>query len=93
MSYSYKATISESDVGSYQERFMEYSHNWEDGIDCEKKRVKIIQAPNKDENLIFEDIINKYIEDNSTKIKIVDIKYSRSSVMLIYEPTNDSHVK
>ena len=92
MSYSYKTTISESDHGSYQERFMEYAHNWEDDK-YETKRVKIIQAPNKDDIECFEDKINSYIEENSTKIKIVDIKYSRSSVMLIYEPNCTSPIK
>ena len=69
---------------------MEYAHNWADDRLCEKKRVKIIQAPDKEENILFEDKINKFIEENSIKIKIIDIKYSRSSVMLIYEQNDNS---
>ena len=86
MSYSYQTIISESDHGSYQERFMEYAHNWQDNSIKERKRVKIISAPSKDDDILFDEKINSYIAENATKMKIVDIKYSRSSVMLIYEP-------
>ena len=50
-----------------------------------KKKVKIIYAPNRDEDITFEDKINSYISENSSKIKISDIKYTKSSVMIIYE--------
>ena len=52
-----------------------------------KKRVKILHAPSKDETLSFEDKINSYIEKNANDIKIIDIKYQRSSVLIIYEPS------
>jgi hypothetical protein len=82
--YIYNSKISEVDVGSYQERFMEYSNNWKDENDLEEKRVKIITAPSDNDKFNFEDKINSYIEENADKIKIVDIKYQRNSVLIIY---------
>lgn len=81
---SYTSRISEIDVGSYQERFLDYAENWKDDKDSEKKRVKIIKAPGDNENISFEDKINSYIEENAEKIKIVDIKYQRNSVLIIF---------
>ena len=52
----------------------------------EKKRVKIIHSPCKDDNISFEDKINSFIIKNSTSIEIIDIKYQRSSILIIYEP-------
>lgn len=86
MSYYDRGPI-ETDVGSFPDRFMDYSHNWQDNDDKEKKRVKILHAPSKDETLSFEDKINSYIEKNANDIKIIDIKYQRSSVLIIYEPS------
>ena len=34
---SYTSRISEIDVGSYQERFLEYANNWKDDSELEKK--------------------------------------------------------
>ena len=85
MSYNYKDTI-DSEPASYQDRFLEYANNWEDNKIKEKKRVKIIHAPSKDDNTTFEDKINNYIEKNTLDIDIVDIKYQRSSILIIYIP-------
>tara|TARA_Y100000589_G_C26569871_1_gene394005 strand:+ start:226 stop:492 length:267 start_codon:yes stop_codon:yes gene_type:complete len=82
---SYYKDIIDSEAGSLQDKFIEYSHNWDDNSECEKKKVKIIYAPNRDEDITFEDKINSYISENSSKIKIIDIKYTKSSVMIIYE--------
>ena len=84
MSYNYKDII-DSEPGSLQDKFMEYSNNWEDNSEREKKRVKIIFSPNRDDSETFEDIINSYIIENNDKIKIIDIKYVKSSVLIIYE--------
>ena len=81
---SYTSRISEIDVGSYQERFLEYANNWKDDSELEKKRVKIITAPGDNENISFEDKINSYIEENADKINIIDIKYQRNSVLIIF---------
>ena len=95
MSYTYNTPLTESEHGSYQDRFLEYSHNWQDDTNAEKKRVKIICAPkhtksNKNDSdekaLTLESLINEYIVKNGSKIKIIDIKYIRHSVMIIYEP-------
>lgn len=88
MSYYNDKTIEEG-LGSYQEKFMDYAHNWQDNEEKEKKRVKILHAPSKDESITFEDKINSYIEKNASKIKIIDIKYQRSSIMIIYEPIEE----
>ncbi len=80
--------IIDAEVGSFQEKYMEYAHNWEDDTSKEKKRVKIIYAPNKDEKISFEDKINSYIEKNANSIKIYDIKYNESSILIIYENLN-----
>ena len=85
MSYNYKDTI-DQEPASYQERFLEYANNWEDDKTKEKKRVKIIHAPSKDENVTFEDKINSYIERNNDTIEIIDIKYQRSSILILYIP-------
>ena len=93
MSYTYNTPLSESEHGSYQDRFLEYSHNWQDDSESEKKRVKIIsvsKSKNKedsDEKITnLEVAINEYIKENGNKIKIIDIKYIKNSVMIIYEP-------
>ena len=88
MSY-YNRDVITDDVGSYQEKFMDYAHNWQDNDEKEKKRVKILHAPSKDESVSFEDKINSYIEQHANSIKIIDIKYQRSSIMIIYEPVVD----
>ena len=82
----YDTKISDADISnnSYREKFLDYAHNWRDDSDIEKKRVKIIKAPNNKEDMSFEDKINAYIEENCEKIKIVDIKYQRNSVLIIY---------
>ena len=84
-SYNYNDTI-DIEPGSFQDKFLDYANNWEDDESHEKKRVKIILAPLKDELLSFEDKINSYIEKESNNIKIFDIKYLKSSIMIIYEP-------
>ena len=53
-----------------------------------KKRVKIICSPSKDDVATFEDKINSFIELESNKINIFDIKYQKNSVLIIYEPRN-----
>lgn len=83
MSYNYKDVI-DTEPCSYQDRFLEYANNWEDDKTLEKKRVKIIHAPSKDDDITFEDKINAYIEQNAKDIDVFDIKYQRSSVMIIY---------
>jgi hypothetical protein len=88
MSY-YNRDVITDEVGSYQEKFMDYAHNWQDNDKKEKKRVKILHAPSKDESISFEDKINSYIEQNANSINIIDIKYQRSSIMIIYEPVID----
>jgi len=87
MSYNYKEKIIEDNIGSYQEKFLDYATNWEDDTDCETKRVKIINVTrdDKDEHIDFEDKINSYIEENKQIIKIFDIKYQKNSIMIIYE--------
>jgi len=87
MSYNYKEKIIEDNIGSYQEKFLDYATNWEDDTDSETKRVKIINITrdDKDDNIDFEDKINSYIEENKQIIKIFDIKYQKTSVMIIYE--------
>jgi hypothetical protein len=82
--YNYNSKISEIDVGSYQERFLEYANNWKDESDLENKRVKILTAPLDNQKINFEDKINAYIEENAEKISIIDIKYQRNSVLIIY---------
>ena len=87
MSYNYRNKIIDTEVGSYQDKFFEYASNWEEDEDTESKRVKILLSPNKeekDENISFEDIINSYIEKNKKQIKIIDIKYQKTSAMIIY---------
>jgi len=94
MSYNYKEKIIEDNIGSYQEKFLDYATNWEDDTDCETKRVKIITAistssssslKNQDDICSFEDKINAFIGENASKIKIFDIKYQKNSIMIIYE--------
>lgn len=85
MSYNYNDII-DIEPTSYQEKFLEYANNWEDDTTKEKKRVKIIHAPHKDEDISFEDKINSYIEMEANSITIIDIKYYKCSVMIIYEP-------
>ena len=95
MSYNYKDKIIDNEISSYQEKFLDYAQNWEDDIDHEKKRVKIINYNNGSsslsltrEEISFEDKINAYIEENARKIKIIDIKYQKNSVLIIYENKN-----
>ena len=85
--YNYREKIIEDNVGSYQEKFLDYATNWEDDLDTETKRVKIINCTrdDKDEHFDFEDKINAYIEENKNNIKIFDIKYQKNTVMIIYE--------
>ena len=85
MSYNYDDII-DIEPSSYQEKFLEYANNWEPDTSKEKKRVKIIYAPNKDEDINFEDKINFFIEREAKKINIIDIKYAKTSVLIIYEP-------
>jgi hypothetical protein len=82
MSYNYN-TISES-PSSFQDKFLEYSKNWEDSDYIEKKRIKIIRKLNDKDNL--ENIVNNFIIANQSKYKIFDIKYAIDSIMIIYEP-------
>ena len=43
--YNYREKIIEdSNIGSYQEKFLDYATNWEDDTDSETKRVKIIKV-------------------------------------------------
>ena len=81
MSYNYN-TISES-PSSFQEKFLEYSKNWEDSEYIEKKRIKIITKKNDKDDL--EKLVNNYIVAHQSKFKIFDIKYSVNSIMIIYE--------
>tara|TARA_B110000971_G_C19911346_1_gene454670 strand:- start:422 stop:682 length:261 start_codon:yes stop_codon:yes gene_type:complete len=85
MSY-YDKRVIDPETNSYQEKFLEYAHNWEDDESKEKKRIKILHAPDKNEDISFESKINSYIERNCTKISIIDIKYQKTSVLIIYEP-------
>lgn len=87
MSYNYKHKIIDDNVGSYQEKFLDYATNWEDDENYETKKVKIINMTqdDKDEECEFEDKINSYIEENKMYIKIHDIKYLKNSAMIIYE--------
>lgn len=84
--YKYDENLIEPEVGSLNEKFLDYAHNWENDEKKEKKRIKILSSPSKDESITFEDKINSYIEKNSLKIKIIDIKYQKNSVLIIYEP-------
>ena len=81
-SYNYN-TISES-PSSFQDKFLEYSKNWEDSKYIEKKRVKII----KEEKGDLEKVVNSFIVGHQSKIKIFDIKFISGSVMIIYEQTS-----
>lgn len=85
MSYNYKDII-DSEPHSFQDNFLEYANKWEDNKLKEKKRVKILHSPSKDDEITFEDKINAYIEQNSSNIEVIDIKYQRSSIMIIYKP-------
>jgi len=78
-SYNYN-TISES-PSSFQDKFLEYSKNWEDSEYIEKKRVKII----KEEKGDLEKVVNSFIVAHQSKIKIYDIKFISGSAMIIYE--------
>ena len=82
--HNYKDDIIEADYGSYQDKYLDYSNEiCDDNI--EKKRIKIFYKSEDMDDLSFENKINLYIDDNSTKIKILDIKFNNSSVMIIYE--------
>jgi len=81
MSYNYN-TISES-PSSFQDKFLEYSKNWEDSEYIEKKRIKIIFKKNDNDNL--EQLVNNFIIANQSKYKIYDLKYAVDSIMIIYE--------
>ena len=81
MSYNYN-TISES-PSSFNEKFLEYSKNWEDSDYIEKKRIKIIQKNNEKDDL--EKLVNNFIVAHQSKFKIYDIKYQVDSIMIIYE--------
>ena len=83
---SYTKDIIDSEAGSLQEKFLDYHSNWNDTKNNEKKRIKIIYAPGREEDENFEDRINQYIIENSSKIKIIDIKYIKTSVLIIFEP-------
>ena len=88
MSYNYKDKIIDQEFGSFQDKFLEYAHNWEDDAEVEKKIIKIIYSPSEEEknkNITFENKINSYIEKNRKNISINDIKYTPNSVMIIYE--------
>ena len=65
-SYNYN-TISES-PSSFQDKFLEYSKNWEDSDYIEKKRVKII----KEEKGDLEKVVNSFIIGHQSKIKILN---------------------
>jgi len=78
-SYNYN-TISES-PSSFQDKFLEYSKNWEDSDYKEKKRVKIIKE-GKDN---LENVVNNFIIAHQSTMKIFDIKFSSNSVMIIFE--------
>ena len=81
MSYNYKDKIIDQEFGSFQDKFLEYSKNWEDSDYIEKKRVKII----KEENSDLEKVVNSFIVAHQSKIKIYDIKFISGSVMIVYE--------
>jgi len=84
MSYNYNNEhLSESET-SFNEKFVNYANNFNDGKYIERKRVKILTKDNTD--LSFEDFINSYIKVNEYKMKIYDIKFYRSQIMIIYEP-------
>ena len=78
----YRNTI-DIEPGSLQERFLEYAKDW-DNEKKENLRVKIFYD-NRNNYVSLEDSINNYIEENSLNIKIHDIKYIKSSVLLIYK--------
>ncbi len=48
------------------------------------KKVKIIQCPDENSDVTFEDAINKYLLENVNKIEIIDIKYAEKSCLIIY---------
>ena len=83
-SYNYN-TISES-PSSFQDKFLEYSKNWEDSDYIEKKRVKII----KEEKDNLEKLVNSFIVSHQSLIKIYDIKYGNNSVMIIFEKLDNN---
>ena len=85
MSYNYKDNVIDNVVGSFQEsNFLDYNE-LDDDLENENKLVKII---NKEDDMLFEDKINKFIIDNKKNIKIFDIKYIKDSVLIIYEQKN-----
>ena len=85
MSYNYKDNVIDNVVGSFQEsNFLDYNE-LDDDLENENKLVKII---NKEDDILFEDKINKFIIDNRKNIKIFDIKYIKDSVLIIYEQKN-----
>tara|TARA_B110000037_G_C16976203_1_gene447155 strand:- start:199 stop:459 length:261 start_codon:yes stop_codon:yes gene_type:complete len=84
MDYYKNNKIEDSDYGSYQEKYLDIARNWDEYI--EKKKIKILIEPSIEENISFEDKINNYIEENKKSIKIIDIKYNLTSVMIIFEP-------
>tara|TARA_B100001057_G_C22580998_1_gene845092 strand:+ start:422 stop:703 length:282 start_codon:yes stop_codon:yes gene_type:complete len=86
MAYNYKDKVIENTNNSYQEKFLEYATNWEDDEEFEKKRVKIITYNTEiDKNITFEDKINRFIEENKKNFIINDIKYTKNSVLIIYQ--------
>ena len=85
MSYNYKDQVIDNVVGSFQEsNFLDYNE-LDDDLESENKLVKII---NREDNILFEDKINKFIIDNRKNIRIIDIKYIKDSVLIIYEEKN-----
>ena len=80
------SNIIESDFGSFQDsKFMDYVHNWQDNEIVEKKRIKIINSTLDN----IESEVNSYIQKNARNIKIIDIKYQKTSVMILYELINN----
>lgn len=80
------SNIIESEFGSFQDKkFMDYVHNWQDNEVIEKKRIKIINSTIDS----IENEVNSYIQKNARNIKIIDIKYQKTSVMILYELINN----
>jgi len=80
----YNIDMIDNEPYSYKEKYLDYDYNWDSSNDKEKKRVKIIDAPLKEDKSSFEEKINLYIERNSNKINIIDIKYQKTSVLILY---------
>jgi len=81
MSYN-KTKIPELLSSSYEESYMltKIPVHKKEG-----KRVKILKCPDLNSGISFEDIINDFIIQNTTKYELIDIKYTDTSCLIIYK--------